>query len=143
MYLIKVESKKNVIEEQVMSEDEIKIMVTYFTQNTKYTVLKEEEYHNLTHFKTDKDSKGILRALTSTPKSIFPLLNRSQIMPPPVSSPNHVTLSSPRIPIFSGEEKNDSSFEVWKFEVNCDFKREKLLHSNFVTINKEFSQNKS
>lgn len=40
-------------------------------------------------------------------------------MPPPVSSPNPVTLSSPRILILSGEEKNDSSFEVWKFEVKC------------------------
>lgn len=94
-------------------------MVRYLTQNTKYKVLTEEEYHDLTQSKTDNDSKGIPRTLTSTPKSLFPLLNRSPILPPPVSSPDQVTLSSPRIPIFSVEEKNDSSFEVWKFEVKC------------------------
>lgn len=81
-----------------------------------------EEYHDLTQSKTDKDSKGIPRTLTSTPKSLFPLLNRSPILPPPISSPNPVTLSSPRIQIFSGEEKNDSSFEVWKFEVKGIFR---------------------
>lgn len=81
-----------------------------------------EEYHDLTQSKTDKDSKGIPRTLTSTPKSLFPLLSRSPILPPPISSPNPVTLSSPRIQIFSGEEKNDSSLEVWKFEVKCIFR---------------------
>lgn len=111
--------KKTVKEEPKMSEDEVKTMVRYLTQNTKYKVLTKEEYNDLTQSKTEKDSKGIPRTLTSTTKSLFLLLNRSLILPPPVSSPNPVTLSSPRIPIFSGEEKNDSSFEVWKFEVKC------------------------
>lgn len=90
-----------------------------------------EEYHDLTQSKTDKDSKGIPRTLTSTPKSLFPLLSRSPILPPPISSPNPVTLSSPRIQIFSGEEKNDSSLEVWKFEVKCIF-REKNYSTSIL-----------
>lgn len=81
-----------------------------------------EEYHDITQSKTDKNSKGIPRTLTSTPKSLFPLLNRSPILPPPISSPHPVTLFSPRNQIFSGEEKNDSSFEVWEFEVKCIFR---------------------
>jgi hypothetical protein len=33
----------------------------------------------------------------------------------------------PKLPIFSGEEKSETSFDVWKLEVKCVLREELLL----------------
>ena len=60
--------EKGVKEEQDVSQEDIKTMVKFLKQNTKYKILTEEEYANLTHSLVDQDDQGIPRMASSTPK---------------------------------------------------------------------------
>ena len=118
--------EKGVKEEQNVSQEDIKTMVKFLKQNTKYKILTEEEYANLTHSLVDQDDQGIPRMASSTPKpyKMAPNVPRIDHLLMFYNSPpnNSISFSHPKIPVFTGEEKSEISFEVWKFEVKCILK---------------------
>ena len=85
----------------------------------------------------DQDDQGIPRMASSTPKPYKMAPNVPGIDHPLMfynSPPNNsISFSHPKIPVFTGEEKSEISFEVWKFEVKCILK-EKNYSMHFFSF---------
>lgn len=113
-----------------ISPDKIDMMVDIINHHSKFKVVSVDEYNKIHQHDEYK---------TSTPvEKDKPFLGPD--LPPPswlAPDPDHIrrdrrlidatnladvnlhSYSKPRIPIFSGEEKSECSFEVWKYEVKC------------------------
>lgn len=128
------------------TEDDVAKMIEFLSLQGKYKVLTTDEYDLMAHRHPDKKEFGHLPDATSTPKvSEYKIPPRP---PPPVPtrkyhhdfsdvnnskpkvsfnkgnfthdmSGNTPTYQRPRLPVFSGEAKGETSFDVWKFEVKC------------------------
>lgn len=102
-----------------ISPERISLMIDIINQHPDYRVIANGEFEQM---------KRVSDFITSTPGV------KSKL--PPIPTPNikmdmhtsdidntrnnlEQSHAKPRIPIFSGEEKSEVSFEVWKYEVKC------------------------
>lgn len=109
------EEQKSSIES--ISDEKIALMIDIINQHSSYKVVTTEEFNKIKTYPAE--------FATSTPAV------RSRQMPtltPPPIHDLHATMANenpnvsqakPRIPIFSGEEKSEVNFDVWKYEVKC------------------------
>lgn len=93
-------------------------------QHSDYKVATTEEYDKLnqsTVFKTSTPAYQIKQPLVPPPP--LPVHDKEK---PSNENTQHTFIintqaytTKPRMPIFSGEDKSEVSFEVWKYEVKC------------------------
>lgn len=111
--------------EDQISESQIEQMIKFLIEKTPYRVVTESEYASLPKHSTPKPGVKYEQDYDSPPHR-----------PPPPTPMRKSSLSSsvrdgsdlfggsgyynrPRIPTFSGDQKGEITFDVWKYEVSC------------------------
>ena len=107
-----------------ITPDKLALMIEIINTHSDYKVITSEEFDKLqqsavftsTPARSKQESKPHHLAPPPPPdrnKSKLGI-NNSQIL-----EANTQSFVKPRIPIFSGEDKSEVSFDVWKYEVKC------------------------
>lgn len=109
------EEQKSSIES--ISEEKIALMIDIINRHSDYKVVTSEEFDRMKHipsaFVTSTPAVRSRQTPTHTPPPIHDFHATMAHDNPGVSQ------AKPRIPIFSGEEKSEVNFDVWKYEVRC------------------------
>ena len=106
-----------------VSKADIDKMIRFLHAHTDYKVVKDPEPRHITpkevKFKTEGSSSTKLPPSPPVRSSSFLLSNalKGHSLFGDTSSCNAYQKS--KLPIFSGEEKSETSFDVWKLEVKC------------------------
>ena len=105
-----------------LSNEEIQKMIKYLNQNTQYKVVTDTEFDLIRH-STPREVVKRDPGQTSG-KSPPPTPVRKYTLVPlqkddTVSAASNSNWQRPRLPTFSGEEKSETTFDVWKYEVKC------------------------
>lgn len=114
-----------------LTPDKIDLMIEMINEHTDYKVVTSDEFGKMRDaLKFKAESTPITKPKFGLPKPDFPNLKVKQeevlgnahhqgVGQHDMNIPNLQPYSKPRIPIFSGEEKSEVSFDVWKYEVKC------------------------
>ena len=126
------------------TEDMVERMIKFLNDHTEYKVVTNDEYNSF--FQKHSSPKQEVKLENDNPppppRPPPPDLEFSRIPPPTpkrkdkgkgilnvgashiqsmsgFSQSNIANWQRPRIPVFSGDQKGETTFEVWKFEVKC------------------------
>lgn len=96
---------------------DIQRMISYLNDHTEYRVVTEAEYDRF-QFSTPKPS---VKSEHVPPRPPPPTPIRKYSLIPTDQNGNNSSgnWQRPRIPTFSGDQKGEATFEVWKYEVRC------------------------
>lgn len=111
-------TKKEILES--ISPEKIALMIDIINQHTEYKVVTTDEYNQLNQSVDFRTSTPAVRSKQhlanpqphTTLAGLHPVVDNQ-------TGINDQSYAKPRIPIFSGEEKSEVSFDVWKYEVKC------------------------
>ena len=112
-------------QEKSLTQQQIQRMINYLTENTDYKILTSEEYNMMqpsAHSTPVRSTESGARPKEPqrTVKFENPPQPQNQMpMDSHTSLVYDATSVRPRFTNFSGEEKSDTSFEVWKNDVKC------------------------
>lgn len=112
-------------EENTLTQQQVKLMIDYLSQRTDYKVLTNDDYQLLRTVAQSSPWVGGARPKTtegSRTKTTFKFEEEEEDEPVSHQQSGIVFDSStvrPRFSTFSGEEKCETSFDVWKNDVEC------------------------
>ena len=111
-------------QESALTQKQIERMISYLSENTDYKILTNEEYKHLACI--PMASSTLTAGAGARPKSHSVKFEQSEEIPLQTShsdSCSAILVESsavrPRFSVFSGEEKSETSFDVWKNDVQC------------------------
>ena len=116
-----------------LSPEKIALMIEILNEHTDYKVVTAEEYDRLNQSRLFDHSTPLQDGAPARPpppvqppvapirkssvSRMFDIGNRTGVAANVTTV--QTAFSKPRIPLFSGEEKSEVTFDVWKFEVKC------------------------
>ncbi|XP_071136372.1 paraneoplastic antigen-like protein 5 [Mytilus edulis] len=115
--MAEAESKQGLKTEPKVSEEQVQKMIAFLNHNTSFRVVTSDEFDKLSSekhvsFGHSTPIKGT-SAHTRVATYAAGFGNNTTV------SCSNSSYAKPKIPVFSGEEKSEVSFDVWKFEVKC------------------------
>lgn len=114
-------TKKEQVES--ISPDKIALMIELINQHSDYKVVTNEEYDQMNQSAIGTSTPAVRSKNTRKPKPNPPNIIHDRNVQDQVGNNNQTIIeqshAKPRIPIFSGEEKSEVSFDVWKYEIKC------------------------
>ncbi|KAK3108318.1 hypothetical protein FSP39_005531 [Pinctada imbricata] len=110
------------------TEDQIQNMIDYISNHSDYKVVTNAEYQMLNPLA--QSSPGMLGgAIPRTQHVKFEAHSQPQASNMHTSYVCDPKVYRPRFPNFSGEEKSETSFEVWKHDVECALRDDNCVES--------------
>lgn len=110
-----------------LTPDKIAFMVDLINEHTDYKVVTSDEFAKMRDALKFETSTPVVKPKVKleNPKldvkngDLFEDNHPRDHLNNDDAAPTIQTFSKPRIPIFSGEEKSEVSFDVWKYEIKC------------------------
>ena len=129
--LKKIMAEKSELEiktENELDEKDVQKMIKYLTEHTKYRVVTDDEFNLKFHIHSSPKQTSV-QDENAPPRPPPPSCNFELSKIPPATpvrtfsssaiSGNLSNWQRPRLPTFSGDQKGETTFDVWKFEVKC------------------------